>query len=235
MIYDFDRIPVIAGVTAIIHAVLLILFWWADRIGYFEMATFQSVDERRMIETAQQASAGQYLDDQQELRVIELYRRGGAGKRAKRQLAQYLASHPDSAKGNLMQAAILTDNGRSYPKAARESAEKALALGLNSPADQIMAYSIIGQNHMNAARFDQAIDNFDQGLAAARKSDNASAAAHLTFLRGVAQRRKGHFANAYEDVQSAIKLAEQNGQTQLADQYKLELETIEHQSPHSTF
>ncbi len=138
--------------------------------------------------------------------------------------------HSDSAKGHLLQAAIQTENGKHYPRTARDSAEAALKLGLSSPADQALAYSIMGQYSLNARRYDEAIELFNQGLSATHQSGNTGTIAHLTYLRGVSQRRKGQLTSAYQDVQKAIVLAQQDGQAQSVSQYQQELETIEHQS-----
>ncbi len=230
MIYDFDAIPVISGLTAAVHAVLLVLFWWADRIGWFEMATFQTSEDGKRLAAIEGGSYSGTMSAEEQLRVIEAYRRGGAAKKAKRQLRKYLDHHSNSAKAHLLQAAIQTENGRRYPRSARDSAEEALKLGLDSPADKALAYSIMGQNSLNDGRDDEAIDLFNQGLAAARNSGNPAMTAHLTYLRGVAQRRKGQLTSAYQDVQRAIGLAQQSGQAQSVAQYQQELETIEHQS-----
>jgi tetratricopeptide (TPR) repeat protein len=231
MIYDFNQIPVIAGLTAAVHAVLLVLFWWADRIGWFEMATFQTLEQGKLIDSRDRDTTIRTLDAEQQLRIIELYRRGGADKKSKRELRNFLVKHPDSAKGQLLQAAIQTENGNRYPRSARDSAESALKLGLDSPSDLALAYSIMGQYSLNARRYDEAIELFNQGLSATRQSGTTGATAHLTYLRGVAQRRKGQLTSAYQDVQQAILLAQQAGHSQSVAQYQQELETIEHQSP----
>ena len=230
MIYDFDSIPVISGLTAAVHAVLLVLFWWADRIGWFEMATFQTPEDGKRLAAIEEVSYGRTMSAEEQLMAIEVYRRGGATKKAKRQLQNYLEQHSDSAKGHLLQAAIQTENGKRYPRSARDSADSALKLGLSSPADRALAFSIMGQYSLNARRYDEAIELFNQGLAAARQSGKTGTIAHLTYLRGVSQRRKGQLTSAYQDVQKAIVLAQQDGQAQSVSQYQQELETIEHQS-----
>ena len=231
MIYDFDAIPVISGLTAAVHAALLVLFWWADRIGWFEMATFQTPEEGKRLVAMERGREIAAMNTEEQLIAVDAYRRGGATKKAKRQLQNYLKQHSDSAKGHLLQAAIQTENGKHYPRTARDSAEAALKLGLSSPADQALAYSIMGQYSLNARRYDEAIELFNQGLTAVRSSGNPGTTAHLTYLRGVAQRRKGQLTSAYQDVQQAILLAQQGGHPQSVAQYQQELETIEHQSP----
>src|SRR5690606_35106961 len=55
-IYNFSATPVLSGITAAIHALLLFLFWRADRAGAFEMIAFDSMAEQARYETATAAA-----------------------------------------------------------------------------------------------------------------------------------------------------------------------------------
>jgi tetratricopeptide (TPR) repeat protein len=149
---------------------------------------------------------------------------------AKKQLQMFLKENPNSAEGYLQQAAILTQDKGQIPKKASESAAKALGMGLSKPADRLSAHNIVGQYSLDVGQADEAIKQFNQGIEAAQRADLPIAAAHMTYLRGVAHRRKGQSTMAYQDVQLAISQAQALGQNQQVSLYQRELETIEHQS-----
>jgi hypothetical protein len=103
-------------------------------------------------------------------------------------------------------------------------------MGLSKPADRLSAHNIVGQYSLDVGQADEAIKQFNQGIEAAQRADLPIAAAHMTYLRGVAHRRKGQSTMAYQDVQLAISQAQALGQNQQVSLYQRELETIEHQS-----
>ena len=228
-IYDFEATPIFSGLTAAAHASSLVLFWWADRIGWFEMATFESAEEQGLIGVLQQEAAAQPHDNEAQLRLIDAYRRGGSTKAAEKHLKTYLWQNPNSAEGYLLQAAVYAQDKQQIPKKARISAATALELGLTEPQDRYTAHRIIGEYNLNVDQTDEAISHFNQGIEAAQKANQPAAAAHMTFLRGVAHRRKGQQSMAYQDVQLAISQAETLGQSRLVSLYERELETITHQ------
>jgi tetratricopeptide (TPR) repeat protein len=229
-IYDFSATPILSGLTAAAHALLLFLFWWADRIGWFEMATFDDLEEHQRMEQLRQEALLQPHNSQLQLQLIDNYRRSGSTKLAKKQLQMFLKENPNSAEGYLQQAAILTQDKGQIPKKASESAAKALGMGLSKPADRLSAHNIVGQYSLDVGQADEAIKQFNQGIEAAQRADLPIAAAHMTYLRGVAHRRKGQSTMAYQDVQLAISQAQALGQNQQVSLYQRELETIEHQS-----
>ncbi len=194
------------------------------------MATFDDLEEHQRMEQLRQEALLQPHNSQLQLQLIDNYRRSGSTKLAKKQLQMFLKENPNSAEGYLRQAAILTQDKGQIPKKASESAARALGMGLSKPTDRLSAHDIVGQYSLDVGQADEAIKQFNQGIEAAQRADLPIAAAHMTYLKGVAHRRKGQSTMAYQDVQLAISQAQALGQNQQVSLYERELETIEHQS-----
>ena len=83
-IYDFAATPLLSGATAVVHALLLLLFWRADRAGAFEMVAFDSAaGQARFQATQAAADAGA---PQAQLQAISILWNGGARREARRSL-----------------------------------------------------------------------------------------------------------------------------------------------------
>jgi hypothetical protein len=226
-IYDFAATPLLSGATVVFHAVSLALFFWVDRRGYFQMASFESEAERERLSTLEtQAPASRY-DTKSQLELIDTYRRGGETKKAKQLINQFLKNNPNSAEGYLQLAAIETQGKAQIPRSARNNAAKALSLGLSNPAQIAAANQLLGQYSLGVDKYDEAITYFDRGLAAAQRGNEPRQTAKLHYMAAVTYRRGKQYELAYRDIQQAIKLAQAAGQEQAVAHYQSELETIE--------
>lgn len=232
-IYDFGATPLLSGLTAAGHVALLAMAFWAERSGFFQMASFRSPGQRAEFDELESQAVQNPDDLALQLKLIEQYRRRGMSNQANRRLQALLKRYPDSAEGHLQRAILQSEGQRRIPKGARDSAEKALSLGLSRPSAVALAEQIIGQYQLAIGRVDEAISRFERALGAARGSADPAQMGQLTYLRALAHRRKGRYEMAYQDILSAIKLAEEEGNERTLALYRQELETIQHHTGRS--
>jgi hypothetical protein len=74
IIYDFNLTPLASGLTAVLHAAGLALFWWADRGGFFEMASTESAVARDKLADLERRASDRPQDIEQHLQLIDGYR-----------------------------------------------------------------------------------------------------------------------------------------------------------------
>jgi tetratricopeptide (TPR) repeat protein len=225
-IYDFNATPLLSGITLAVHAGALGLLYWADRRGMFEMPGFDSVADQQEFAALKAQAAANPQDTRAQINLADAYRRSGMTNLAKKELKDHLQQNPNSAEAHLQMAAIYAENKRQVPKRARDSAEKALALGLSNPAGVAFANMLAGQYSIGVGQTDKAIDQYSQGIAAARESGNSETVGRLYYLRAMAYRRKGQHTAAEADIQEAIARARHSGQGQALSQYEAELAVI---------
>ena len=89
------------------------------------------------------------------------------------------------------------------------------------------ANRIVGEYNLGVGKVNEAIERYNQGIAAVRSTDRPELVAHLSYLRAVAYRRQGKYELAHQDIQEAIRLAKGTGEGQLVSHYEAELATIE--------
>jgi tetratricopeptide (TPR) repeat protein len=172
-------------------------------------------------------------DAQLQLQLVDAYRRGGAQHLATRQLKSYLKESPNSAEGYLQLALVQAQSKHQIPAKAKDNAAKALSLGLSNPVSVVQANRIAGEYSLNVGRFSEALERFNQGIAAARSAGRPELSAHLHYLRALTYRRQGNYDLALHDIQQAINLARGTGQGGLVSHYESELATIESHSGRS--
>jgi tetratricopeptide (TPR) repeat protein len=232
-IYDFNATPLLSGITLVIHLGILGLFYYGDRQGLFDMPGFDTVEEQAQFEMLKTQAARNPHDAQLQLGLVEVYRRGGAERLATRQLKSYLKASPNSAEGYLQFALVQAQSKREIPAKAKNNAAKALSLGLSNPISVAQANRIAGEYSMNVGKYNEALERFNQGIAASRSAGRPEIAAHLHYLRAVTYRRQGNYDLAHHDIQQAINLARGTGQGGLVSHYESELATIESHSGRS--
>lgn len=223
-IYDFGATPVLSGATAVFHAGLLLLFWYGDRIGWFEMPAFDSPDAQTNFEALQAQATANPQDTQLQLRYAEALRTGGATNRAKRHLEQLLAQQPRLAEAYLQRAALRSNHSVGNDAAA--DAEKALALGLASPRNRSFAHYLLGQHYQDREQAEKATAQYTQAIETAVSLDPGYVA-HLHYGRSQAYRHRQQYRLARQDIQKAIELAHAIGDKQMLTRYRSEQEVIE--------
>lgn len=233
IIYDFNITPILSGVTMVVHLGILALFYYGDRQGMFDMPGFDSLEQQAQFELLKTQVARTPQDPHLQLRLVDAYRRGDSQHLANRQLKSYLKEYPTSAEGYLQLALLQVQNKRQIPAKAKDSAVKALNLGLSSPVSVVQANRIAGEYHLNVGKLEKAIQNFNQGIAASKSAGRPELTAHLHYQRAVTFRRRRSFDLAFQDIEQAIKLARGTGQGEMVSHYESELATIQSHSGRS--
>lgn len=236
IIYDdfkFEATPVLSGLTLVVHLGLLGLYWRANRNGWFEKPTFLTTRERQQFTTLEEQAVVSPHDARLQLQLVDAYRQHGEKNKARQHLRIFLKDNPNSAEGYLQLAALQAQDKRQVPKGSRDSAAKALSLGLSNPAGIVYANQLLGQYSLGVGRIDEAIGYFNQGLATAGSAGQPDLVAQLRYHRAVAYRRKGQYDLARRDIEQAIELARASGQGGAMSHYQAELATIENHAVQS--
>ncbi len=229
MIYDFTTTPILSGVTLIIHGLVLLLFWRADRAGAFEMTAFDSAAGQAHFEATQ--SAADRGDPTARLQVIADLWRGGATKEARRALDTFLADYPQSAEGHLQLAIQTTEGSPTIRKETYQAAGKALALGLSGADRVALAYQLRGLYHLQRGEGEAAEKELMAALTptANYDPDKISPARHaeLHHLLSQAYRRQSRYDAAYAEIDLALARARELGMDGLTQKYVDERELID--------
>ncbi len=227
VIYNFAATPVLSSATLIVHAGSLILFWWSDRRGWYEMPAFQSGAERQQLASLQAAAEREPADQEAQLQLIGALRRSGAANEARRRLRAFLQQHPRSAEGHLSMAFLEAEGSERLSRSAQGHVQEALRLGLNSAVENAGAHSLLGRHYLHIERYDDALRHLDEAIAHAGAGgpDNAP---QLYYLRALVQRRRGSYAAAAQDIEEALRRATRLGNSQLVEMFKGEQQTIAH-------
>ncbi|HEX6384257.1 MAG TPA: M50 family metallopeptidase [Anaerolineae bacterium] len=234
-IYDFQATPVLSGATAVVHAVLLGWFWWADRAGVFEMPGYDSAAEQEAFAALRREAAANPHDTRLQLQFIDTLRRGGTSRKARRYLNNFLKRNPDSAEAYLQLAVLQSQGQPQVSRPASQNAEKALHFGLSNPRAMAVAHQILGRYYLDRGQGQEAAHHLSQAIATTsstaeadrRPPDDHSFYAQLYHLRSQAYRRLRQYDQAYEDVQKAIDRAQAAGDERAATFYRSELEVVE--------
>lgn len=221
-IYNFAATPILSSLTAVSHLILLLLFLYADRNGWFEMPSFKTVAAQAHFR--QLAATLPTQDDNGRLTHINYLRSGHAPKRASRTLQQFLHHNPNSADGHLQQALLHSPKTDHVSPKAFASAQKALHLGLTSPTAQALAYELMGRFYLDQGQGQLAREQFTAALTAL--GSTAPQQAHLLHLRSQAYRRETRLDEAVRDLDAAISLAQQANDSQTAVFYQHEKEIM---------
>lgn len=225
-IYNFDTTPLLSGATAVVHAGLLLWFWWADRNGFFEMGAFASAEAKEKITALEERAASSPYDTELKLLLISTYRKGGMDNKARKLAQAFIKENPNSGEGHLELALLAEAGKREVPAKARDHAVRAISLGLNKAEASAHAHHIIGRYNLGVNKLQEAVDHFSQALTAGKSPLNLDLQIDLLYHRGLAYRRKQQYNPAFEDIQQAIHLASQGNRKQALQFLKTELETI---------
>lgn len=234
-IYDFQVTPALSGLTAPVHLALLALFWWGSRIGWFEMASHESMAEHERFTALAQKAAVNPQDTELQLQYINALRQGGATNKARAELGKFLKRNPDSAAAYLQLAALQSQNQSHVSRAAYKNVNEALRRGLSRPNQLAFAHQLLGQYHLDRDDSQQAVNHLSQAMAnldAPRLVEEESGRntlyrARLFHLRSQAYRRQRQYELAYQDLQQAITLAEGSGDNESAAFYRNQLQILE--------
>ena len=233
IIYDFGSTPLLSGGTAVVHILLLLLFWQANRRGWFEMVGYRSQQDAAAF--AQLEERWQFGPENVKvaLSYAEALRMGGAKQKATAVLQQVIGQNPNAARAYLQLAFIQAEGKRNVPGTAVRNLEKALQLGLDSPHEQAMAHQLLGQYRLDVGKGQEALQHFDQAIGAVEaKPDMATNplfTARLYHLRSLAHQRLRQPEMARQNAAKAVELAQTGADAKAVAHYQRELEIVEQQ------
>jgi hypothetical protein len=226
-IYDFSATPLLSGVTAAVHAGLLLWFWRADRAGAFEMPAFDSAAEQQRYATLN-ATPG---DPAARLAAVDVLRRGGAPHRADRALDNFLRDFPQSAEGHLQRALLLAQGRGGVGRETAEAARQALALGLREPGAAALAHQLAALYELERGDGRAAQTELDAALTPVPGYDPewlpGPQRAELHALRGQALRRQERYDDAYAEIGVALSVAQAAGREDMTRRLLDEQQLIE--------
>ncbi len=230
IIYDFRATPLLSAGTAVFHIALLLLFWQANRRGWFEMVGHKSQSDAAAFE---QLQADWRLNPQTPtvaLNYVDALRQGGAPQKAKNVLQQIIAQNPNLAGAYLQMALIQASGKRNVPKTAVNNLEKAVQLGLDAPGQRAIAHQLLSQYYLDVGQGQVAVQHLDEAIAAMTALPTATRnplhTAHLYHLRSLAHQRQQQHERARQDAEQALSLAQSAGDEKSQTFYQRELELL---------
>lgn len=228
-IYNFDATPVLSGLTAATHALLLLLFWMADRRGSFEMVAFESAAQQSAFELKQ--AAAEAGNPEARLAVIAVLWGGGAGKKAQRTLDSFLADYPQAGEGYLLRAILPRGGVGSVGREAFDAAGKALEVGLSSFDHQALAHQVRATFHLERGDGAAAGAELEPLLNPPTDYDsdeiNPHLRAELHKLRSQAYRRQKQYDAAFAEIETALQLAREMSSERMIQEFAAEKALIE--------
>ncbi|MCP5100224.1 MAG: hypothetical protein GY943_32125 [Chloroflexi bacterium] len=233
-IYNFSATPVLSGITAVSHAALLLLFYLADRSGWFEMPAFESMETAVLFQDLAHHITNSPTDINHQLQYIDSLRQGGASHKAGTALNTFIRQNPNVPAGYLQRAAL--NRGRNISKNVANDIEKALQLGLSEPSQVAYAHQTLGQSYLERGDAQTAVNHFSQALATAvaqSKNGDQIPTAWQYHWRSQAYRRLKQYDAAFKDIQQAIKIAESVRNENLLSHFRQELSIIENHAGRS--
>lgn len=241
-IYDFGATPLLSAATAVAHAGTLLLFWYGERIGWFEAPSHETLQSQQQYEQLTAEAAAHPQDPARQLAYIDALRRGGATKTAKHRLQQFLQANPHSAAAYLQLAALTAEGDRHVSRQASEHAQEALNLGLDNPRQTAYAHQIISRHALEAGHQEEAITHLTQAIAAVttprltpQTATPATAVflAQLHLLRSQAYRRQSVYEAAGQDLQQAQAYAQAAGSDALQKRVQDEMDVLQKHAGHA--
>jgi tetratricopeptide (TPR) repeat protein len=233
-IYNFNATPLLSGITAVCHATLLLLFYRADRIGWFELPAFESMETAVFFQDLADHLAHSLTDINHQLQYIDSLRQGGTPNKARHALNAFIRQNPHVPAAYLQRAAL--NSGHNLSKNVANDVEKALQLGLSQPNQLAYAHQTLGRYYLERGEAQTAVSHFSQAIGTAvSRSENSNQATTAWYYhwRGQAYRRLQQFDAAFKDIQQAIKIADTVKDDKLLSHFRNELSIIENHAGRS--
>jgi len=230
LIYDFAATPLLSGGTAVIHILVLLLFWQANRLGWFEMIGHRSAEEAAAFAQLEAQRRLSPQDAKLTLSYVERLRTGGAIQKATTVLKQLISQQPNMGEAYLQLGLIQAEGKKNVPVTAVRNLEKGLLLGLNSPRQQAMAHQLLGQYQLDIGKGQEALQHLDQAIRAIETIADPPTSplykAHLHHLRSLAHQRLQQPELARQNAKDALELAQTVSDVKAIAHYQRELEQI---------
>ncbi len=226
-IYNFGATPLLSGGTAVIHATILLLYFWADRTGRFEMVTHESVEEEKRFGNLVQDITMNPQNTAAQIDYAIQLANGRSTNKAKNQLKKIAELNPDSGIILWLSTHLEIHQKPSIPAAAAQNMQKALELGLPSEY-QSSAYLTLGRYTAQQRRFDEANEQFTKGLKGTAVPPHQQAT--LLYERAKIYRHQQQYHLAIQDIQTALKIAREIDHDAMVTTFENELKLLEQQS-----
>lgn len=212
-IYNFSATPIISGITAVFHIAGLILFFVADRHGRFEMPGFESVKEQNAFLTIAESAKTNPENEQTYRKYVAMLHMNGAPNKAKHALKHYMKTHPNFAGGWLLLAQL--ESEKVVSPAAHQYVQKAIQLGLSEVMDKAIAHMLVGR-YLAKTDLVSAKRELDLAIQMAVPKENPEQQspkdlllnAKFYYWRSQVYSHQNDIAQANEDIQTAVHLAE---------------------------
>lgn len=223
-IYDFNATPMLAGMTAVLHVLILGLFWLGDRRGVFDESGVSSAEIESLTQTTENAS----LPDQ--INAILRLHHAGADGDAKRQARALQDRYPGSGDAAMLVGLVSGLSLENPSNFVIKQAKLASQLNFERPDFRAYANHAIGFEHWSRGDTERAIDFYSQAIANANES-NASAdrvpgILMMYYMRGIAHAALKHREQAESDINQAITIAEAKQWTQYATRFRDDLKLL---------
>lgn len=234
-IYNFQLTPWLAGTTAVIHLLIVLIHWQLERRGQYEMPAFNTAAvAQKFTQLAQQIQQNPNDLNLQDRYISTLSSRG-APKTAQAQLRTLLRQHPNWGMGYLI-TALMEDQKSDISPKAQKAAQRALQAGLPDAFKTGLAKLIIGQHALQTERYNEAQQQLNDALAlfsqAPTGEDNPTkkhCQARLHYCRAQLARRQKNPTAALPEIEKALQLAHQLQQPAREAYYQKEKEIIQSQ------
>ena len=231
VIYDFTSTPVLSAGTAVVHILLLLLFWRADRRGWFETVGHQSAASAEAFAQLEENWRQSSQDPKLAVEVVNRLRLGGANQKSLAAVQQAIRQHPNEAELYLQLALIQKGNKGKVPKTAVINLEKALQLRLSDLLQQATAHHLLGQYQLDKGQGEAALQHLEK---AARIGDNWTDSpvnplflANVHHLRSLAYQRLHQPEMAIEAARKAITIVQEANNEEAVAFYEEKLAMIE--------
>lgn len=197
-IYNFAQTPLLSGLTVIPHVVLLGLFWWWDRNGRFEPATFIPLP----IE-------GKPLMEQ--FKLLRQLGESNSPNTYQKYVTQFKAEHPERTDLNFMLTAFpFLSQNKKIPTYIVQLAKETIEKGTDSSRIAHMAYGVQIQYAMDIGQYDEAltlINTLEKELASHLPEINFIQA---RFQRATIYRRQNQYHKALTELKQLRDLAQRH-------------------------
>ena len=229
-IYNFGLTPLLSGIIAAAHGLILLAHYLLDRRGFYDVAALP-VELATLYEAINQGKRGVAEEPQKVLAAVEGLLAGRSVRRAAALLDQYQAVYPKEPAGLLLRARLEMTGKQVVTNPVRELLEEALALGLPDPAQRAAAREMLARFYTERDP-QQALDLLNQGIADLDTADlkQLRPLYILYFRRQRLHRHLGDFAAAQTDL-NLFRQAGQRLQIEGTDeQFQRELAALQQQS-----
>lgn len=228
--YDFSSTPVSSSALLIAHVGALILYFYSDRMGYFEMPDVASAADQESLLLTLRRVVEKPVKIRQHMELIDTLRARSAPGQCRRALRTMRNDYPDDPHTWLYRATLAHKPGE-YSAAEARCYQAALDKGLPLATDRAVAHIFLGGHSTTRERFRDSIDHFNKAGDLLRAHDVSAPTDRLReqihLMRSDAYRHSGDYYAARLDLLEAIRYSDANGRSDHSEQYRQRLAVLE--------